>query len=158
MSQTTKIALLGALDRLAEGCHNLASVNIELENKDPAFVFSLEKIFETMRASQKEQTELKERTEVFSRTHAERPNTVLKKHRFFMNSFSAKEFMNQHFGNKIEEGLQMIEKERVRAKRNLMKTQLGCDAEDGVWDQSDLQTFEGCCFALAIHLFKNMNK
>jgi len=83
---------------------------------------------------------------------------TLPKHKYFLNNFSAKGYMEKHFGNKIDEGLQMIEKERVRTRRNEMKVSLGCDAEDGVWNQSDLQTFQGCCFALAIHLFKNMEQ
>jgi hypothetical protein len=121
-------------------------------------VFSLGKIFEKIRSLQVEKIELKTRTEVFFKNHPEHPNTTLPKNRFFLNNFSTKGFMEQHFGNKIEEGLQMIEKERVRAKRNQMKVTLGCDPEDGVWDQSDLQTFQGCCFALAIYLFKNKDK
>ena len=62
--------------------------------------------------------------------------------------------METHFQDRIENGLFMIEKERRRVSRNQRKREIGCDTDDAVWDESDLFTVEGCCYALALYLLK----
>lgn len=66
--------------------------------------------------------------------------------------------MEQHFQNKIEEGLFKIEKNKKMMLTENKKKMMNIDSDNHLLTQSDTFSIEGCCYELAVFLLKNRTK
>ena len=136
---------------------DLQAISIKFENEDVHFKTKLSNIMIEIRNQQYIRNDINEKILIFNMKHPDdfQLNNVSMP---FTNNFSIKQYMEMHFGTDIEDSLYQIQNERIRMERNLAKDKLDIETDDQYWIQSDLSTFQGCCYYMATLLFQNYKK